>query len=470
MPVQSLTLEHSIDSFPRLSFETLLDNFKVTSQSSVPVGAVAINIPLFAKLTAIMQKKVLEHFAVTSDTFLEIIQGDDALAFQGFLVQPSVNFGRTTTIGLASIHVMSMLQAFNPSLYATSEFYGLPEPETEQDSVASRIKTLLITLRDSYTSSVVYPGDETLDPKPIEKMNELAWPFVEEFLDASIPKTRYPGMRSTGANGYSVNQRLITLMMGSDSFLDFVMAVCNEFQLQFNCTWGNSAWMEKITCLNDPSGRYIKSMVENVSFTMSSADRIPPVQLVLQGELNEFYGDPSLTGPRVSGLSTNPLDGVGRIVAAFPETNSDAVGRYIIAQAPSWVGSPAKAFAEIPTEVTGDRMQTIAAQQTDQQDQLDSKADAQLKLLQQLAKNMFIRIYLAGSRASVMTPLLLTVQVGRTYSVKSMEGDVIFQGFLASVTHRIEMQSEAASAVSVLNFTHIVSPYYTPAKLKASKS
>lgn len=160
-----------------------------------------------------------------------------------------------------------------------------------------------------------------------------------------------------------------------------------------------------------PDVRYLESFPDKNIFIYPEASEIPDTATTLQ-----IPGPPWLTASVYESISPEVAESNSR-------DNNQNIGRT----------TANRAEAE---QMVSDQEQAVAF------------------LLKQWAKSEYYWQAL-GQTMCVISCEYTDLDVGKSYRIKNVKGDVLFVGVLYSITHNINADLDQAEAVSVLNFSHV---------------
>ncbi len=494
IPISGLSFMHTIDELPYATVEVQLDNLGSQSIISKHLGTVEIDIDKFNTLSRLTQEKILNDFKVTPDTQLGITDGQgDSFVLKGFLGKPRFQFREGELIlSYTIVHAGAALQALNTRIYAAQSLYALTAindffatSETEGiqkgTSVAARIKVILQGLMKSacFLPNVVDPNQ--YDALPIDKLNRTVIDQALKFLDKSTPVTEIDGINLPDFINDNIYKLIYDTLVDSANFMQAIGYFGEAFMFQMNAEYDGSLWMEWKQ-QNTPAGkRIVKVPVQNLSFSMASIFQLPILQMLVQGQGMDAYalsghigirqGDAPATATVVDPTQTIHAEIVNTgdagiqltALAKFPlAIPRNAAGLFGMIDAPEWLNPDlvtlglANRIAAFGTEA--DRMAAVTDEIKNYDNMLTGAAKARQQIMLYMAKLAFKSLYLADTIGIVTMPLNMTVRPGYTYNVLSVTGDPLFVGYLKAVTHDINIKSEAAAALTTLEFTHVLAP------------
>jgi hypothetical protein len=151
-----------------------------------------------------------------------------------------------------------------------------------------------------------------------------------------------------------------------------------------------------------------------------------------------------------------------RAIAAYPATlNVKGKGTFYVVQAPSWTWPTERQIKEFITEedVGGtSKFNTYPRRMTAMLADWTRFGQARQHVLDYLAEATFRDLLLRDTSAMVTVPLNAQARVGRTYTVYDLSGTALFDGFLHSVVHDLQVSEDgqAGSATTQLRFSHVI--------------
>jgi len=423
-------------------------------------------------------------------------------------------------LGVSGVHAMAILQAFNGNIYQMQENYAMPnfadffsdptlatagaaslaaafassngvlatatalndvlkslnKNPVKNDSVAQRIKVILNGVMSKFVSEsnfVTASGFISQEPlnKLVDKLNRLVLPTINTFLDASTVSTVVNNISNSAFSDIPLHLLIYEVITGRANFLISVQSYLQEFMFQLNAEWSGNFWMEHLGMQQPPGSRLIKAPIQKFDFSMSSLFDIPLLQVIVQGGGAESWALTGSLGPYLktqAKLSVNLPSGSSetasdaalglRSVARYPaQVASDAVGMYFVVPAPGWVNVDELTNGTlVSVDSTGDPFQTAVITQKSLLSNLANQEAARSSILGYIAEFAFKDAYLQKTSATVVIPLNVLPQVGRTYNVQSITGTPLFSAYLFRVSHDIALENSGGSATTRLDFSHVV--------------
>lgn len=484
LPVQRVQLSHTIDQLPQAILTVALDNRHDTVTD--------IDLKTFIGLCRDNQTYVANKWrkgkdaetsiaiAMAPDMKIAVTDGDgNKLLFSGVTTDPTFSVrGGSLALTYSGIQSNVVLQHLNTALYGPDAYYAtaaqiaLPNG-TPYGSIAARMNFLTKSLLDGFklaanpTAFQVKNYNELL---PSHQVNVHAYEaFAKVVLENSYKSTVLPLLlESTADKNYmladpamAVNFELLRILTGSQTFMDAVRAMCASFKLQFNSDWGGNSWLEVIRMHEPPNGRRITVPVESITLPTSALVEAPLTKVYVRAGGNPFYA----TGQEAADQD------VMSNMAVYPEQDPKLpplAGVAYVTDAPEWVygqNISLEYFQDVMFD--GDKIGTVKAptnlslagatsimQKRDTwlaQQRLNKQG-----LLKWLAEFTFKEHFLKYVNTSISIPLAVSVEAGKTYDVYSSDGVQLFTGYLAQVSHTVELSGEQSSAGTVLMFTHVV--------------
>ncbi len=452
LPISGLRCAASVDSLPRLSFDTNLANIRTLATGDAELLSAGISTT--ALLNKALQEKLLTNFAAASDVAAQLEDGSgNVLEFKGRFTSPTSAVDvNSINITLQAMHQAMILQAFVPQVYSRPEFYALESDNSAQVSVAGRCLAILTEMRKNY--SVKAYEFEKEEYAEILRTNDTVWPYVEAFLKKSIDYTRLNQFDNV-INDENLTNTIRSIILNSPNFTAVIYALCGNFFLQWVNQWNGDSRLEHNQCLTVPGDRVIRLPVPSVSFRCGSDTELPIIQIVMQGDGGKMYGLDGMNGPSMA-------PGAGGIqpsyvTARYPEKlKAGIVGRTVLMQAPNWLNTvEIKASDHDYSEDTSPA--AVVAQQRHVQDLADNSREATRKVLADLAKTVFFNQFFATSEGSCVYDMNVLPEIGRTYRVESVDEKLLFSGYLREIKHTL-MLGDKPQANTALIFSHVMAP------------
>lgn len=400
------------------------------------------------------------------------------------------------------------------------------------NSIAERAHLLLHDMVKSY-DSLKDVKDWHFRAAPVHRLNGFAWPDVTRFFMRSYSGTRILGINDPLFNPYTIHETILGTLTSAGSLLEGMLQLAPEFMFQMNADWDDNIRMERVDRHETPDGRLIRVPVGSFSFDLATQFQPPILQVLVQGRGDKSYLQPgagaNFGGQLVaSGFVSAGGDGVppnseislsGKIdsiintafglthnmgqpaisgdvsmlnslcsLARYPEVvPKNSAGTYVVIQAPDWLyadqnGRDNQAtfltFKPKSAEVMGKPAQHLIDTIDEANDQKRREVMGDLvsvNILNYLAEQKFKELYLGSTTASLSIPLNVNVKVGMTYRVEDTNRQHIFDAFLDTVQHTIQVSPDGSTgdAVTRLGFSHVKAPelklnplVYDPSKIK----
>jgi hypothetical protein len=385
-----------------------------------------------------------------------------SLSFKGFSVSPQYMLvAGMVDRKVMLVHRAAMLDALKLGIYQWqgSDWNAQNKPANGV-SWAARIKSATEFLVKNGASKWKELSNSDLELKAQQhQQNQKLLPLWYSLLEDSAEATTSEGLAKLNSElADNINRGLGSTILdylssSSDGFWSTISQLCSTFQLLYVPGTGDSAG--RLIRLRDVLGKPQDMEVDIVecSFTNGSTGVVPLQQVLVQGKGDAKWNNTDEKPPQT--------------LAGWPERPENTTGQVLLTALPQWL-MPLEAVAGgafVPASV-----RTAAPGISDTiniktyQEKFSSiiqrsrlvQSEAVLMLLREYVRNLYSDRCLAGTGFSMTVPLNLKAQPGTRYTVK--EGsDTLFEGFLASVTHTMEIPPGGAqgSAATRLQFSHV---------------
>jgi hypothetical protein len=184
----------------------------------------------------------------------------------------------------------------------------------------------------------------------------------------------------------------------------------------------------------------------------TSGDLMPVQQVIIRGMMR----DGTLVANR---LQEGKFQDGGVLLGGFPDLSTAPTGNIQSLTLPGYLQL---AFDNLrPSRRPGTARTSIRGLPAEFQRVSDFTrryiSDVGEKMINNYARNAFIRMALGNSSVTVETPCDLSLVPGRRYSVSASDGP-LFTGFLYGLRHHFQMDPGQGAANTQLNFTHVRFP------------
>lgn len=386
---------------------------------------------------------------------MSLFDGVNKLQFSGYDVGPShsIAFGSVNT-GKVLVHRCSRLSALNTSIYVPpkddSAYLGADEPGSGA-SPADYIKLVLKKIIENYEAN---PPEDTILKDNIDKINTFNKKILEEdwypVLDASKDAT---------LEGFS------DFVADTTCALNLVSAIASVYSSTSNNFFTQISQFEamfQMLFVPDPTGKTAGKFISFKNIVGNPEDKSANIRgLDITAGPKSFM---PLAGVAVMGLP-NPdmyLGGphtTGNVLVTWPET-LPKYGKIETISAPSWI--PRDLL--VPQDDIGqgelDPSKAASYYETINKACKDS-ADLCVLIMKQFAKSYYAYTALEPCKASIVTLLDLSWEVGKRYTVKQSGGGTLFSGFLQYIEHRISAKPGSPDASTQLTFSHVEANGFT---------
>lgn len=496
VPINSIKLTHSINQLPFAEVQLQLIN--QGSDRENRLESVKIDTDRINKLNRKLQEKIHNDFGLAPDVAIRMQDGEkNEIVFNGFLGQPGTTlyasqFGSRISV----VHAKAVLQAYQGCIYSAQEFTNVggfgsnlqaSQIEAARDisgdlkkteSIAERTRIILEALRTNYLD---YTDDSSavFRARPVHQLNELVYKDVLKVLETSKPLTIVKGISDEHFLPHALHSNLLTTLIGTVDFLQALQALCQQFYFQMNASWSGDLWLERIRTLDAPGDRQITTAIASYNFSLAHLFELPVVQVLVQALPLPYYTLPDTLGPAAEPVQTEidfrqavtnatavtPADGQKSLKAlrAFPPTiPENKAGIYRTIMAPNWVGpcgfTAVDAQKDLIARKGANRFTNGVANLREVKVKQANQKEARDNILDYIAESAFKDTLLRKAQATITIPLNVKVAVGRTYTVASVGGGILFVGFLHTVTHSLQISEQESAGFSVLDFSHCLAP------------
>jgi hypothetical protein len=499
IPINHITLTHTIDELPYAEVSVQLDNKNATDEATRILGGVGIDITKFSKLSRVTQEKILNDFRINPDTQLAINDGEDpkspGILMKGFLGRPQFRI-REGDLGLSFtiVHAKSVLQAFNSGIYSAQQKYTFELPNgffdfdaaalkvRQGDSIAARIKVIIEGLVRGAAFLPDLTDPSKYDTFPIHTLNLLVKDKVLKCLTDSIETTEIDGIGEPDFVQDNLNWSIFNTLINAPNFFQAIDTFCKTFFFQMNTSLNGDIWLEWQQQHTPARDRVITVPLQNVVFNMSNIFQLPVLQALVMGQGMDSYalsGDVSVLQGAAPSTSTE-IDGTSlyqnsivasgdagiqlTTLAKYPSViPRNAVGVFYLLAAPDWL-NPDKVTYDLTSKLSESdkdtpRIKAVLEAFKKIKLTMTGAAATRQKVMNYMAKQAFRSMYLGETQGHITIPLNLKCHPGYTYQVKSVTGETLFTGYLKSVVHDIAITADGgAAALSSLTFSHVLAP------------
>jgi len=479
VPVSQVVLRHRVNELPQVTFNLQIDNRSE--------GSTEINLPLFTKFVGDQQEYLINRFrtfnfndlsnqgtidkALRADLAVRVVDGDDkVLNFSGFLSQPSFSVLQGE-LGLTfnGIHSMAAMQNLNLQLYTLIQLYAvrnltIPTGTNESfNSIGTHVDAILQNIFTQFETALNVSSRNFTELAATHQINKAVYTkFVKNFLDVSKGRTIMPLVSDLlpaqlrGSVQARVDGEIERQLLGGQNFLDIVLqGFIPSFKLQMNSNWNGQTWMEVIRTHEDVGQRVVVAPIENIKFDVAASIEAPLQRVYVRCGRLELYGllDQLSNGNDLRQMAAFPPITDAEIKGQAPEL---APGVAYMVDAPEWLqDSVTTADTLSPTDNSDHTLSATLSKFRAQEQSFRNVQEQRQPILQWLAEFTYKDHYLRYTSAFVTTPLMLGVEVGKTYLVKALDGTELFTGYLVEVSHAITMGQKDGVARTNLTFSHV---------------
>lgn len=503
--VDTVTMYHTINNLPYVEFSAALDNGNAKATGVASIKGVKIDLDKIGQLGKLLQERVMNDFSVDPDVSLDITDGDgNHKVFRGYLGNPTFQVsGSQLIMVFTALHSMASLQAFNPQIYFSSEFFAVGQdplkPFFQLNRFRSIAKRLQVAIDGLITSFGGFRGDTaeaataTVNQTLLNRPEPLQWDVhslntnpkiladLHQVLADSEKLTEIDGIELEDFNDVWLDRGMYDSITGNIHMIDVLKSTTPMFLFQMNCMWEHKLWLEHSMTMEVPRSM-IKAPIGDIAFSLASMFEIPVLQVVLQGAGSEFYVYSPISedinqapvAPEVGAPEHQEVpdiyDQSGKTLLRYPSQvtlvpktsispGGIQPGTYLTVQAPAWIGPD---FVKVSAEATTDEnpnidgIRSVADYQKAQSVNFAGMAGARAKVLSYIAKYVFRDVFLRRTNATIRIPFNLAPQVGRTYFIQATgQVESLYIGYLQSVTHTVKIEGNASIADTQLVFTHV---------------
>lgn len=386
---------------------------------------------------------------------MQVFDGVSSFKFSGYDVGPShsIAFGSVNN-GKVLVHRCARLAALNTAIYPppadAAVYLGAEEPG-QGASPADYIKLVLEKMIENYENS---PPEDEFIRQTVEKIHNFNKTILKEdwypVLEASKDATL------TGF-GEFVADTTCALNLVSNIASVYASAADNFFTKisQFEALF-------QILFVPDPKGETPGKFIPFKDIIDNPTDKSVNIRgLDISAGPKSFM---PMSGVVVTGLPNNDMylgspHTTGTALVTWPET-LPKVGKVETISAPAWI--PRELLVP-QIEVSGAELDPskIRDYYNNLNKNIQSSSDACIAIIKQFAKSYYIYNSLEPCRASIVTLLDTTWEVGKRYTVKQSGGGTLFSGFLQYIEHRISAKPGSPDASTQLTFSHVEANGFT---------
>lgn len=475
--ISQVGLQNSINSIPQGNLE-----FHMLGS-----GAVRIDLSKTIEVSALLQNEYYNNPPDRPNIIINLDDGnsgDNLVQFRGYFLAPGVhsgpgNFGLTGNIRGRTIE----LQNFVPSIWETNYTAGLKEASIQRGyinplvqeaqssigvttSLAERLFIILKTLEKNKVTPEFYQsnrcGDASAIFQQLYAQNELYKDFAYDFLRSSFGSTPF-NTANESLSREITNYLYAMLMSNRMSFWDtLIRVICPNFFLQVIDDFSGNIRLETYNPLAEPGDGFEISITERFNSQLSESSRFPLKGVIAEADLlddgykieehQEQTRNPSQS--RYFAQFPRPRAGQGRIdTVKIPEWLSR-----VILKSTNILSNDTKRSSDGPGTKSTDTGLTFeqSLQSIEQLKRVIATEQVDVcRILRSWARFHYFDRVLKNSTITATVPLNLKLFSGRTYTVKTANGDEVAKGFLQNVTHNIQLTNEAGDGTTTLFLTHV---------------
>lgn len=455
----SVTLKWTV---PVSSF---LDGSPSAKYSSHKSGGAKVDNPTASELIDKIAVAQTAMFEPPEQKTMTINDGaGNTLTFVGYDTGPhhDIMFGGVNN-GKNIVHRCARLFFINTSIYkppppptGTTSGTAYAESIRSLDAAANPCAAIKLVLEDVIKDFVNAPPGTDLEYTIRQRIHTDNMKILEEewypILDAST---------DSGINNFdklvqnnTIRSRMYdtirsVYLSGSADFSVIISQFESMFQMQFIPGQDGSEpgrFIPLSFVLQDPE----EKEVNIVSLSMNPGPKkfLAPTAVAVRGLPPEKRNPAYAESIRSSSTS----------MVVWPETLPDT-GQTVVIQQPNWL--PSELFPlEVPT--TGSSLDISLNRSLVEASNAEIASAAELvrDACKDLARQMYNNISLGDSSATIITPLNVSWEVGKRYTVKQVGdtqggGSVLFSGFLRFVQHSVSSKPSSPEATTQLTFSHV---------------
>lgn len=426
----------------------------------------ALSLSTADKLSA-QQALMFEQTNVPNSKAIIYDGAGKSIVFHGFMSSP----GYGNAPGVLGNSYMLMHQSIMLSSYR-SFIYPTPRADHRESDITGDI--FLLNSKDMATRFIEVleilvkrwdlENDKSGTPFSVaqkvirHKQNEVIFPRLKAVMEASTGASYWPSLTDDSGDHPAISAWIAGML--SDRVGDFFNTLA-VFEQDFQCMFvpqfdapidsllGRFVSYESIGSGGTGPLEPLTVPVEAVQFAGGNRTFLPITHAIVSG---------TYLTPWRSDLGNGNSNTQVPELAVFPES-FNAAGLGITSPGPPWM------TALVETDVSAeDAKANMDALDLDTYEtgrvkikDFIQKVNDKVKrpILDTWARNIYIFSALSGAICTINTPLNVAIKPGRRHAVLNKKGEILFNGFLAQVSHRVSAEGERSSASTSLSFTHV---------------
>lgn len=321
--------------------------------------------------------------------------------------------------------------------------------KTPSDDLAESIESILY---DLYAESKKETSEDENIKNSIEKtdkINKKNVGFAIDLLRASIDYMGWDKLgRSLGQAAWSqcVFRIINILQSNTGGFFNAILQLASEFQCVYIPDPSGSKpgkLVNKLKIFENPVPVSLNIININLSAGYKAMDGIGAVTVVAPAMPKKY-------------LRTVPAN---KLVFTYPEDVDVSVGSVLQIPGPPWMSEAVyNKFRAIEASENAKKNNQSIGQKKEDRSEAEEKAKEKLPTVSDLLKQWAKAEYYwqcLGQTYCVVTCEFNNLEVGKYYMVYNEEGDLLFNGFLYSISHDVSSNIDSAQARTILNFSHV---------------
>ena len=389
---------------------------------------------------------------------------DGSVNFKGNVSSPNYTFSSGDVMLTENVQPdYSSLNCMDLSIYEQTVF-NLDQVKAKDypDTIAEIIKKVITDMVEKGDKQIKGIKDKIKKAafKKQHDINKKVIKFAEELLENSKETIGWDGVINESNKSSvvtQIRQRVTEALKGKTGggFFNNILRVAEEFQ-----------------CVYVPELDNVGKLVNKKSLlTDATTLTLHPVTLSVQaGSVGMFPVRAVIVNQPVNSQDANTSANIDRtkkanLAAMYPEDPAEG-GTILSVLGPQWLPSALYDIAKIEatTEQGKSKKKKLQKNKLDKDKAKGAKKvtksvkanfEDNEKVTEQWAETVYYWQALGQAYAIISTELNLKLQVGKRYTVKGDSG-VLFSGILNSIEHTIHTSFKSSSAVSQLQFSHIV--------------
>jgi hypothetical protein len=451
----------------------------------------------------------------------------NSMTFKGLSTAPgcSVSVGKVLE-QKTIVHPDKRLSSLNLSIYELKDEYGghdnkptdICDPNLPEKVGVMLDEIVFWTMGDDYQLDGESAGLHTFIEDTHKQNKGIYDELVSEILGESgdTALSFHEIAPSEFGNGEFIDSISNVLQAQPDFFQSLLNSILNTFLFQYVCptdiSSAKSRFMHSQTNAGPGSGYYVKTKVDviNMSYGMGGVGELPLGQILVTRVGPSDYGSNTERGV---GMKPGEISDHVKIHCGHPEKKTPKFGQTKFVTAPAWMQHTYTPTTETGVDPgpNGDACDRVADGDAEdglqkQKDKMETKQEGSKNVLKDWAMKHYVQQALQNHTCVLETPLDIrwgcsrsasgatgpsglssgslsdgTIgdygdsggrPVGFVYSVtgknyKEDGGDILlFEGYLKSVVHNIQVGAQQGRATTSLTFTHVKGTKWNSAKME----